>query len=68
MIDFGLSLANLMAQNAVLKWEVNLLKNGERSWVKMVEYTNLDTGQKTTSVIEAWQWLENKHEVIYERI
>ena len=34
----------------------------------MVEYTNLDTGQKTTSVIEAWQWLENKHEVSFERI
>lgn len=34
----------------------------------MVEYTNLDTGQKTTSVIEAWEWLENKHEISYERI
>lgn len=34
----------------------------------MIEYINLDTGQKTTSIIEAWQWLENKHEVSFERI
>ena len=34
----------------------------------MVEYINLDTGQKTTSVIVAWQWLENNHEVSFERI